>query len=177
MAYLDGKLALGELDLALLGLLEDSGGILLGQTAADGAGLLGSEVEGHVLLVLVEQAKLSPLLGVDDGQDAGDRLAEVVATSINVRQPLLSLSLSLSLCRCSSSCPHVWAIRGYCGGEAVGRRSTYILVSLVPEETIFWMRSWPSSVLSSPSCLVRSSLDLVHNWPALTFPEDCATHV
>ena len=53
-----------------------------------------------------------------------------------------------------------------------GSESTYILVSLVPDETIFWMRSWPSSVLSSPSCLVSSSLFLDHNWPALTLPED-----
>ena len=34
------------------------------------------------------------------------------------------------------------------------------------------MRSWPSSVFSSPSCLVSSSLFLDHNWPALTLPED-----
>lgn len=65
--------------LALLGLLQNSRGVLGGQAAADGTGLLGPEVKGQVLLVLVEQAELSPLLGVDDGEDAGDRLAEVVA--------------------------------------------------------------------------------------------------
>jgi hypothetical protein len=34
------------------------------------------------------------------------------------------------------------------------------------------MRSWPSSVLSSPNCLVSSSLFLDHNWPALTLDVD-----
>ena len=55
---------------------------------------------------------------------------------------------------------------------AFGLGSTYILVSLLPEDTIFWMRSWPSSVLSSPNCLVSSSLFLDHNWPALTLEVD-----
>ena len=58
--------------LALLGLLELPRGIRLGETAADGARLLRSQVEGQVLLVLVEEAKLGALLGVDDRQDAGD---------------------------------------------------------------------------------------------------------
>jgi len=65
--------------LALLGLLQNSRGVLLGQAAADGAGLLGPEVKGQVLLVLVEQAELGTLLRVDDGEDAGDRLADIVA--------------------------------------------------------------------------------------------------
>lgn len=51
--------------------------------------------------------------------------------------------------------------------------SAHILFSLVPEEAIFWMRSWPSSVFSSPRVLVSSSLFLDHNWPALIFAEDC----
>lgn len=54
-----------------------------------------------------------------------------------------------------------------------GRVSAHILFSLVPEEAIFWMRSWPSSVLSSPRVLVSSSLFLDHSWPALIFAEDC----
>jgi len=62
----------------LLCLLEDLVLFRRGQTAADGAGLLGAEVERQVLLVLVEQAELRPLLKVDNGQGAGDRLAEVV---------------------------------------------------------------------------------------------------
>lgn len=64
---------------ALDGLLELAGSIDLGQTAADGAGLLWAEVKWHVLLVLVEQAELGALVGVDDGQDLGDGLADVVA--------------------------------------------------------------------------------------------------
>lgn len=75
MTHLDGVFALGEVLLALLGLLQLSRGVLGGQAAADGTGLLGAEVEGQVLLVLVEQAHVVSLLGVDDGQDAGDRLA------------------------------------------------------------------------------------------------------
>lgn len=65
--------------LALLGLLQNPRGVLLRQAAADGAGLLGPEVEGRVLLALVEQAELGALLGVDDGEDASDRLADIVA--------------------------------------------------------------------------------------------------
>lgn len=65
--------------LALLGLLQLPRGVLRGKTATDGTGLLGAEVERHVLLVLVEQAHVVALLGVDDGQDTGDRLAEIVA--------------------------------------------------------------------------------------------------
>lgn len=67
--------------LALLGLLQLPRGVLRGEAATDGTGLLGAEVEGHVLLVLVEQAHVVALLGVDDGQDTGDRLAEVVAVT------------------------------------------------------------------------------------------------
>lgn len=51
--------------------------------------------------------------------------------------------------------------------------SAHILFSLVPEEAIFWMRSWPSSVFSSPRVLVSSSLFLDHSWPALILLEDC----
>lgn len=64
---------------ALDGLLELASGINLGQTAADSAGLLWAEVKWHVLLVLVEQAELCALVGVDDGQDLGDGLADIVA--------------------------------------------------------------------------------------------------
>lgn len=78
-SYLNGVLPLGEVDLALPLLLSDEGGLVLGESSADGTGLLGSEVEREVLLVLVEQTQLSALVGVDDGQDTGDRLAEVVA--------------------------------------------------------------------------------------------------
>lgn len=76
---LDGVFALREVLLALLRLLQLPCGVLRRQAAADGAGLLGAEVEREVLLVLVEEAQVVSLLGVDDGEDAGDRLSEVVA--------------------------------------------------------------------------------------------------
>lgn len=77
--HLDGVLALGEVPELLGGLLGEEGGLVLGHSPADGTGLLGAEVEGHVLLALVEDAELSALVGVDDGEDASDRLADVVA--------------------------------------------------------------------------------------------------
>lgn len=77
--HLHEVVPLGEVLLALLGLLEDPRGILLRKAAADGTGLLRPQVEGQVLLVLVEQTELLPLLQVDDGEDTGDRLADVVA--------------------------------------------------------------------------------------------------
>lgn len=40
--------------------------------------MLDTEVERGVLLVLVEEAQLGALLGVDDGQDASDGLAQIV---------------------------------------------------------------------------------------------------
>jgi hypothetical protein len=46
---------------------------------------------------------------------------------------------------------------------------SYILVSFdEAPPAIFWTRSWPSSVLSSSSCLVRSSFDLPQSWEDLT---------
>lgn len=94
MSYLDGELPLGEVRLALLGLLQNPRGVLGGQAAADGAGLLGPEVKGQVLLVLVEEAELSTLLRVDDGEDAGDRLADIVA--IREKKPHVSQKLPVS---------------------------------------------------------------------------------
>ena len=82
MSYLNGKGPLREVLLALLGLLQLPRGIGLGETATDGARLLRSEIERQVLLVLIEEAELGALLGVDDGQDARDRLAEVVAVAV-----------------------------------------------------------------------------------------------
>lgn len=78
-SYLDGVLPLGVVDLPLASLVQYPLGVGLGQAAADGASLLRPQVKGQVLLVLVEQTELSPLLQVDDGQDTGDRLAEVGA--------------------------------------------------------------------------------------------------
>ncbi len=67
------------MSLALLGLLQCAGGVLRREATADGAGVLRPEIEREVLLVLVEEAELSTLLGVDDGQDTSDRLSEIVA--------------------------------------------------------------------------------------------------
>lgn len=114
------------------------------------------------------------LLGVDDGEDAGDRLSEVVAAD---RTPtlapiLLVHSHASSSARARSvtvSVDRVVCVRVPCGV----RDSAHILFSLVPEEAIFWMRSWPSSVFSSPRVLVSSSLFLDHSWPALILLEDC----
>lgn len=48
------------------------------ELAADSAGLLGTEVEGDVLLALVELAEVGTLLLVHDGEHAGNVLAERV---------------------------------------------------------------------------------------------------
>jgi len=64
--------------LSLLLLLRHPARIFLRQPSPDRACLLGSEVEWEVLLVLVEDPELRALVGVDDGQDFGDRFAEVV---------------------------------------------------------------------------------------------------
>ena len=122
---------------ALLGLLKNAGSVLLGKTAADSAGLLGAEIEREVLLVLVEETKLSPLLGVDDGKDTSDRLAEVVAVKRCACQPTRSILPDIP--KDSSKFPY--PVFEVARGESAGAKSTYILLSLVPEETIFWMRS------------------------------------
>lgn len=77
--YLNGVLPLRESDLSLSLLLQDERSLVLGESPTDGAGLLCSEIKGEVLLALVEQAELSALVRVDDGENAGDGLAEVVA--------------------------------------------------------------------------------------------------
>jgi hypothetical protein len=78
-AYLDSVLALREVGGTLLRLLQLLAGLSGRQPSPDGTSLLGTEVQGQILLVLVEQAELGALLQVDDGQDAGDGLAQVVA--------------------------------------------------------------------------------------------------
>jgi len=86
-SHLDGVVSLGEVGLLLLLLLGDARGILLAQSSADGTGLLCAEVEGKVLLVLVEDAQLRALVDVDDGQDASDGLADIMAIGrMNVRK-------------------------------------------------------------------------------------------
>ena len=78
-SYLNSVLPLREVDLALALLLGDAGGLVLGETAAQLTGKLGTEVKRNVFLVLVEQTQLGALVGVDDGENTGDRLADVVA--------------------------------------------------------------------------------------------------
>lgn len=64
------------MDVLLVLLLGDLGLLALGEPPPDRAGLLVAEVEGEVLRVLVELAEVVTLLLVDDGEDAGDRLAD-----------------------------------------------------------------------------------------------------
>lgn len=78
-SYLNSVLALGEVDLALALALSGASSLVLGKTAAQLTGELGAEVQREVLLVLVEQTQLGALVGVDDGKDTSDRLANVVA--------------------------------------------------------------------------------------------------
>ena len=156
--YLDSVLAQGEVRVALLGLLKSALGVLGRQTSADSAGGLGPQVEGLVSLVLVEQAELVALLDVDDGEDAGNGLAEIVA----IGPARLAKGPSPGYRDLDS------LLEAACSG-----RGTYMRLSLEPDEAIFWMRSWPSSVLSSPSCFISSSLFLPQRGPALTLAVDC----
>ena len=66
----DGLLDRAESALLLLG---------LGQLATDGASLLGSDVDGDILLASVELADVRLLGLTDHGVHASDRLADVLA--------------------------------------------------------------------------------------------------
>lgn len=94
-AYLNGILPLGEVDLPLPLPLGDPRGLVLGHAATQGAGELRAEVEREVFLVLVEQTQLGALVGVDDGEDTGDRLADVAAVRLDGS---VSLFLMLDAC-------------------------------------------------------------------------------
>lgn len=65
--------------LPLLLLLRHETRLVLGQSPTLRAGELGPEIERKVLLLLVEDAELMTLVLVDDGEDAGDGFADVVA--------------------------------------------------------------------------------------------------
>lgn len=78
--------------LSLLLSLGPQGSLVLGESAAHFAGEPRAEVEGKVFLVLVEKTQLRALVGVDDRQDTGDRLANVVAVF-----PLVSNSTPYSI--------------------------------------------------------------------------------
>lgn len=56
----------------LLRLLQRLPTLMLTQTSSDSTSLLWSEVEGKMLLVLVEETELRPLVGVDDCKDLCD---------------------------------------------------------------------------------------------------------
>lgn len=143
--YLDSELALWEVEGALLGLLKGLLGLVLGKTSADGAGLLWSEVEWSVLLVLVEETELGALVGVDDSEDLGDGLANIVAMkrissassyrlirSTNARRNPLQFFLIVTIFSPSIFLPKV----------EVFQDNTHILVSLAAEPpAIFWVRS------------------------------------
>lgn len=88
---LDRVIPLREMPLPLLLLLRHPAGLLLGERAALGAGELGPQVEGQVLLLLVEDAELVALVGVDDGEDAGDVFADVVTAGKSSISMLLRL--------------------------------------------------------------------------------------
>lgn len=153
-AHLDGEVPLREVDLLLLRLLGDTAGLVLGKGSSESASLLGAEVERKVLLALVEDAELVALVEVDDGEDTGDRLADVVAAF--EKKP-----------------SELWA---FCVYYRLRRLVffSHILESL--EEAppaIFWVRSWTNSVFNSSSCFLRSSLFFPQSWVALTLPDDC----
>lgn len=92
-AYLDCELSLREVDGTLLDLLQRLAALVLAQTSTDGASLFWAEIEREVLLVLVEEAELRSLVGVDDCEDLCDRLADVVTEKKNTISLLLLLSL------------------------------------------------------------------------------------
>jgi len=75
---LDSELAEREVDI-LLALPEGLPcALVLGQPPSNGTGLLHAEIEGEVLLALVELPEVLALLLVGDSQDAGYRLADGV---------------------------------------------------------------------------------------------------
>lgn len=77
--YLNSILPLRKMRRPLLLLLALNAGLVLRQAPPDGPSLLRAQVQRQVFLVLVEDAELRALVGVDDGEDASDGFAEVVA--------------------------------------------------------------------------------------------------
>ena len=64
-------------------LLQSLAALVLSQASSDGTGFLCAEVEWKVFLALVEETELCSLVGVDDGKNLSDRLADVVTTLIH----------------------------------------------------------------------------------------------
>lgn len=75
---LDGVLSLGESLLSLLLLEGLSLGVSNRESSSDSSGLLGAQVLGNVLLGLVELTELFSLGEVDDSQDLGNSLSNLV---------------------------------------------------------------------------------------------------
>lgn len=96
LTYLNGVLALREVNRTLLCLLQGHRTLGLAETSADGTGLFWAEIERHVLFVLVEEAELGALVGVNDCEDLGDRLADIVAAERILISSLLIFSSTSS---------------------------------------------------------------------------------
>jgi len=73
---LDCVTAFREVDGLVGGTSGGGGALVLGQSSPDGAGLLRTEVEGEVLLLLEEFPEVLAGLLVHDGEDASNRLAD-----------------------------------------------------------------------------------------------------
>lgn len=76
---LDSKPSLREVRCVLLVLLRYKTGLVLRKASANRACLLWPQVEGRILLALVKKTQLLALRRVDNGESAGDGLADVVA--------------------------------------------------------------------------------------------------
>lgn len=76
---LDSVAALGEVLLLLLLLERDGVQLVLREGTAESAGLLGAEISRLVLAAGIELAELALARLVDDGEDAGNTLADRVA--------------------------------------------------------------------------------------------------
>ena len=77
--HLHSEIPLREVSLPLLLSLCNPILLILRQPSPDRASLLRSEIERHVLLVFIEDSKLRTLVGVDNGEDACNGFADVVA--------------------------------------------------------------------------------------------------
>jgi hypothetical protein len=79
--YLDSILSLWEMHLPLRRLLQHPCLIFLRQPPPNSPRLLRSEVEREIFLVLVEETELCALVGIDDSEDFGNRLAEIMTVN------------------------------------------------------------------------------------------------
>jgi len=66
------------MDIPFAGLLEHDRFFLDRETATNSTGLLRAEIERQVLLAFVEETELSSLLGVEDRENAGNGLSEIM---------------------------------------------------------------------------------------------------